>query len=217
MNLESLLNKIDRDIENDTNTLKEQINEYLKESLKLVNENQQLQQQLQAYKEKEKENKFIEIAPLDLAMHFHNTYEKLAPSFGYKTREDTKQFDINSNNGQLMVAVCQTILNDILQIPNDKETEDETLDRIEILDKNINMLTRKIDIYKINYDRMLTRTEVFKLREKYQNKLNKLREKDDLEKLSEDKEEEYLIGFLDAIEKITTKEPAPRDLELNKR
>lgn len=72
------------------------------------------QQQLQKYKE----NKFIEIAPLDLAMHFHNTYEKLAPSFGYKTREDTKQFDINSNNGQLMVAVCETILKDVLQILN---------------------------------------------------------------------------------------------------
>lgn len=93
----------------------------------------------------------------------------------------------------------------------------KALERIEILNKNIDMLTRKIDVYKMNYDCMLTRTEVFKLREKYQNKLKRLREKDDFEKLSEDKEEEYLIGFLDAIEKITTKEPAPRDLELNKR
>lgn len=93
----------------------------------------------------------------------------------------------------------------------------KTLERIEILDNNITLLTRKIDSYKTHYDCMLTRSEVFKLKEQYERKLKKLREKDDFEKLSEDKEEEYLIGFLDAIEKITTKEPEPREMELNKR
>jgi hypothetical protein len=45
-----------------------------------------------------------------LALLFHNTYERLAPSFGYETRQDTKEFDFKSNNGKLMVAVCAEIL-----------------------------------------------------------------------------------------------------------
>lgn len=43
---------------------------------------------------------------LEMAVFFHETYERLAPSFGYATREDTKQFDPSSNNGRLMQAVC---------------------------------------------------------------------------------------------------------------
>lgn len=45
-----------------------------------------------------------------LAEQFHDTYEKLAPQYGYTTREDTRQFDPGSPNGQLMVAVCAHIL-----------------------------------------------------------------------------------------------------------
>lgn len=45
-----------------------------------------------------------------LAILFHNTYEKLAPSFGYETREDTKSFDITTPNGKLMIAVCKEII-----------------------------------------------------------------------------------------------------------
>lgn len=37
---------------------------------------------------------------------FHDTYERLAPSFGYETRQDTKRFDPTSANGRLMIAVC---------------------------------------------------------------------------------------------------------------
>ena len=47
---------------------------------------------------------------LALAVRFHETYERLAPSFGYETREDTKAFDPDSPNGKLMVAVCTEIL-----------------------------------------------------------------------------------------------------------
>ncbi len=43
---------------------------------------------------------------LEMAVFFHETYERFAPSFGYATREDTKQFDPSSNNGRLMQAVC---------------------------------------------------------------------------------------------------------------
>ena len=45
-----------------------------------------------------------------LAELFHDTYERLAPSFGYSTRDDTKQFDPESANGRLMIAVCGEII-----------------------------------------------------------------------------------------------------------
>ncbi len=44
-----------------------------------------------------------------IARLFHDTYERLAPSFGYETREDTKEFDPESPNGKLMAAVCSTV------------------------------------------------------------------------------------------------------------
>lgn len=46
---------------------------------------------------------------LELAMKFHETYERLAPDFGYETRDDTKQFDPQSKNGKLMIAVCHEV------------------------------------------------------------------------------------------------------------
>ena len=45
-----------------------------------------------------------------LAEAFHSAYERLAPSFGYETREDTKTFSPDSQNGKLMVATCANIL-----------------------------------------------------------------------------------------------------------
>lgn len=47
---------------------------------------------------------------LELAILFHETYERLAPSFGYETRTDTRVFDPQSKNGKLMVAVCGELL-----------------------------------------------------------------------------------------------------------
>lgn len=47
---------------------------------------------------------------LALAKQFHEIYERLAPSFGYETRPDTRDFDPDSANGRLMVAVCQEII-----------------------------------------------------------------------------------------------------------
>lgn len=43
------------------------------------------------------------------AREFHDTYERLAPSFGYETRPDTKAFDPESPNGQLMIAVMKAM------------------------------------------------------------------------------------------------------------
>lgn len=50
------------------------------------------------------------MSALDLAIRFHETYERLAPSFGYETRTETRTFDPSSKNGRLMVAVCGEIL-----------------------------------------------------------------------------------------------------------
>jgi hypothetical protein len=47
---------------------------------------------------------------VELAILFHNTYERLAPSFGYETRVDTKLFDITTPNGKLMIAVCKEVI-----------------------------------------------------------------------------------------------------------
>lgn len=41
-----------------------------------------------------------------LARQFHEMYEKYAPDFGYRTREETKHFDPASRNGRLMAYVC---------------------------------------------------------------------------------------------------------------
>ena len=58
---------------------------------------------------------------LELAILFHETYERLAPSFGYETRDDTKKFDPRTKNGKLMIAVCQEIINKFGEL---KERED---------------------------------------------------------------------------------------------
>ena len=45
-----------------------------------------------------------------LAILFHNIYERLAPEYGYETRNDTMEFNENTPNGKLMIAVCSEIL-----------------------------------------------------------------------------------------------------------
>jgi hypothetical protein len=49
-----------------------------------------------------------------MARKFHDTYERLAPNFGYITRDDTKVFDPRSKNGRLMIAVCVEILKEYI-------------------------------------------------------------------------------------------------------
>ena len=51
-----------------------------------------------------------DVKPSVLARMFHDEYERLAPRFGYKTREETRVFDMNTPNGELMCAVAKCIL-----------------------------------------------------------------------------------------------------------
>lgn len=47
----------------------------------------------------------------ELAKTFHEIYERLAPQFGYKTREASAVpwEDVPENNKKLMIAVCNEI------------------------------------------------------------------------------------------------------------
>ena len=48
--------------------------------------------------------------PESLARLFHDTYERLAPDFGYVTRAETRKFDPSSPNGKLMITVCEEVM-----------------------------------------------------------------------------------------------------------
>jgi hypothetical protein len=54
----------------------------------------------------------VDVAAEGLARRFHETYERLAPSFGYRTREaSAKPWDeVPEDNRHLMIAVCAEIL-----------------------------------------------------------------------------------------------------------
>lgn len=52
-----------------------------------------------------------------LAERFHETYERLAPSFGYETRPETRQFDPTTPNGKLMIAVCAELASLVRSVP----------------------------------------------------------------------------------------------------
>lgn len=55
----------------------------------------------------------VTATPTELAMLFNETYERLAPEFGYTTREETREFDPGSPNGRLMIAVCDELLHTV--------------------------------------------------------------------------------------------------------
>jgi len=54
-----------------------------------------------------------QMSPEYWAGRFHDTYERLAPDFGYETRDDTKTFDPTSPNGRLMTRVCEVLVDEI--------------------------------------------------------------------------------------------------------
>jgi hypothetical protein len=54
--------------------------------------------------------------PEEIARKFHEAYERLAPAFGYATREASRKpwADVPAQNRDLMIAVCAEILPGIL-------------------------------------------------------------------------------------------------------
>jgi hypothetical protein len=49
-----------------------------------------------------------------VAREFHEVYERLAPWFGYSTRAETKEFDPESPNGRLMIAVVAEVVGKLI-------------------------------------------------------------------------------------------------------
>jgi hypothetical protein len=60
--------------------------------------------------------------PEELARAFHETYERLAPRFGYETRRESAVpwEEVPENNKQLMIAVCEELLARVLATPAPK-------------------------------------------------------------------------------------------------
>lgn len=75
---------------------------------------------------------------------FHNTYEMLAPKYGYETRGDTKQLDFDSPNGKLMYATIEKIVCPIL------EENQQLKDRLQQRDNIINKAREFINEYEKN-------------------------------------------------------------------
>ena len=71
---------------------------------------------------------------LEITKKFHDTYEKLASEYTYETREYTKVFDINSNNGKLMYATVNEIVSPILKenkiLKENAENNDKVVDKV---------------------------------------------------------------------------------------
>ena len=72
-----------------------------------------------------------------MAKLFHDTYEKLAPDFGYKTREASAKpwFEIPENNRKLMIAVAEKVLS-----VQKKQTEDDCVEDCAVIDSNMELV-----------------------------------------------------------------------------
>jgi hypothetical protein len=57
----------------------------------------------------------------ETARLFHDTYERLAPEFGYKTKAETKTFDPSSPNGRLMIATVREVMTKASQLLQRRE------------------------------------------------------------------------------------------------
>jgi hypothetical protein len=64
-----------------------------------------------------------------LAQFFHESYERLAPQFGYKTRKESAKpwADVPEQNRKLMTAVCAEVLTQAAAQLAEKEREIERL------------------------------------------------------------------------------------------
>lgn len=99
---------------------------------------------------------------LEITKNFHDMYEKLASEYNYETREDTKVFDINSNNGKLMYATVNEIVSPILK-------ENKQLKMIVNEYEKLNKGFKITNIQEYNIDELLSY-------KKYKDNWNKLKD-----------------------------------------
>ena len=111
---------------------------------------------------------------LEITKKFHDTYEKLASEYTYETREDTKVFDINSNNGKLMYATVNEIVSPILKENEQLKADYGTQAQIErdmlqqenkILKENAENNDKVVD--KVNWENMLLKKENQELKDNW--------------------------------------------------
>lgn len=81
---------------------------------------------------------------LEITKNFHDTYEKLSKEYDYETREDTKVFNVNSNNGKLMYATVNEVISPILKENQElkQELESEYRDYSLLQEDNELLLSR---------------------------------------------------------------------------
>jgi len=77
----------------------------------------------------------------------HDIYERLAPDYGYKTREDTKDFDPESPNGRLMIAVYGELINMILDEVKE-DADNRLLNAFQLVKNGIKISTLKFPEFK---------------------------------------------------------------------
>ena len=99
---------------------------------------------------------------LEITKKFHDTYEKLANEYTYETREDTKVFDINSNNGKLMYATVNEIVNPILKENQElnKQVEDIS-EELELVRCDLHNRTSERDSYESELNECLSQQKEF--------------------------------------------------------
>ena len=75
------------------------------------------------------------INAINLAIVFHEIYERLAPKYGYETRKETRVFNASSPNGKLMIEVCRE-LQDYILTRQEKEEEESSPENCKIMRSN---------------------------------------------------------------------------------
>jgi hypothetical protein len=65
----------------------------------------------------------MQLTPELLARTFHENYERLAPSFGYATRDDSRQpwEQVPDSNRKLMVATAEAVIAQLGLVPSGPE------------------------------------------------------------------------------------------------
>lgn len=139
---------------------------------------------------------------LEITKEFHDTYEKLASEYTYETREDTKVFDINSNNGKLMYATVNEIVSPILKenkiLIDNAENNDKVVDNVNwenmLLKKKNKQLQERIEYLERSNNRR--EDTILEQRQKIsdlEDNWNKLRKWIVYNKHNENTEQHYLV------------------------
>lgn len=72
-----------------------------------------------------------------IARRMHEIYEKTAPLYGYETRQDTREFDPDSPNGSLMIAVCGEVFAELrVELADEQEhAADAEAESVKLLER----------------------------------------------------------------------------------